>query len=79
MLLVLNLLSLYLLPSATATLNGTWGVNIHFTQQQPGELDMLRRGFGVTRMDFTWASIETELGVYDFSGKSRLICCCSCS
>ena len=45
-----------------------WGVNIHFTSGQPGELAMLSKAFSFTRMDFTWSSIESEPGVYDFSG-----------
>ena len=46
-----------------------WGVNIHFTSGQPGELAMLSQGFSFTRMDFAWSSIETVPGVYDFSGE----------
>jgi len=50
------------------------GVNIHFTDAQPGELDMLARGgFRWIRMDFTWAVTEPERGRYDFAAYDRLL------
>jgi polysaccharide biosynthesis protein PslG len=50
-----------------------FGVNIHFTKQTPGELDMIRRaGFRWVRMDFHWGSIECEKGKYDFSAYDEL-------
>jgi hypothetical protein len=61
--LVLAVLATY----AAASIPNSWGVNIHFTQEQPGELAMLKSGFATTRMDFVWAQIETTPGVYDFS------------
>jgi hypothetical protein len=49
------------------------GVNIHFTDPQPGEMEMLAAaGFKWVRMDFTWAGSEREKGVYDFSAYERL-------
>lgn len=49
------------------------GVNIHFTDAKPGELEMLKAaGFKHIRMDFGWASTEKEKGVYDFSAYDRL-------
>lgn len=49
------------------------GVNIHFTDARPGELEMIKAaGFRHIRMDFTWGGIEKEKGVYDFSAYDRL-------
>ncbi len=49
------------------------GVNIHFTDAQPGEWEMLMRGgFRWVRMDLTWAKTEKTPGVYDFSAYDRL-------
>ena len=45
-----------------------FGVNIHFTHAQPGELEMIRQtGFRWVRMDFSWSGTEREKGQYDFS------------
>ena len=50
------------------------GVNIHFTDAQSGELDMLAQGgFRWIRMDFTWAATEQERGRYDFAAYDRLL------
>lgn len=50
------------------------GVNIHFTDPRPGEMEMLAKaGFRVIRMDFTWGRIEVEKGKYDFSAYDRLM------
>jgi polysaccharide biosynthesis protein PslG len=50
------------------------GVNIHFTDPSPGEMEMIAAGgFRWVRMDFHWASIEKEKGVYDFSAYERLL------
>ena len=50
------------------------GVNIHFTDPQPGEMEMLAAGgFRWIRMDFDWARIETKKGDYDFSPYDRLL------
>lgn len=50
------------------------GVNIHFTDPQPGELEMLAAaGFKWVRMDFGWAGTERKRGEYDFSTYDRLV------
>jgi hypothetical protein len=55
------------------TLDGL-GVNIHFTDARPGELEQLSAGgFRLVRMDFGWDGIEREQGVYDFSAYDRLL------
>jgi polysaccharide biosynthesis protein PslG len=49
-------------------------VNIHFTDAQPGEMDMLAStGFRWVRMDFVWAATERERGRYDFAAYDRLM------
>jgi hypothetical protein len=50
------------------------GVNIHFTDARPGELEMLAAGgFHWVRMDFFWAGTEKRQGEYDFSAYDRLL------
>ena len=50
------------------------GVNIHFTDPKPGELEMLAAaGFKWVRMDFHWAGTERKKGEYDFSAYDRLV------
>jgi hypothetical protein len=50
------------------------GVNIHFTDPRPGEMEMLAQGgFRWVRMDFAWGGIEREKGKYDFSAYERLM------
>ena len=50
------------------------GVNIHFTDAQPGEMRMLAEaGLRWVRMDFAWVSTERERGRYDFSAYERLL------
>ncbi len=65
-----------LLPAggfAVADVTQASGVNIHFTDAKPGELEMLKAaGFRHIRMDLTWGSTEKEKGVYDFSAFDRL-------
>lgn len=49
------------------------GVNIHFTDPKPGELEMLAAaGFKWVRMDFGWGGTERVKGEYDFSAFDRL-------
>jgi len=61
------------LPDASDPLAGM-GVNIHFTDPRPGELEMLTRaGFRWVRMDFAWMATEKKAGVYDFSAYDRLL------
>jgi polysaccharide biosynthesis protein PslG len=50
------------------------GVNIHFTDPRPGEMEMLARaGFRWVRMDFAWGGTERTKGEYDFSAYDRLL------
>ncbi len=50
------------------------GVNIHFTDARPGELEMLSAaGFHWVRMDFFWSATEKRPGDYDFSAYDRLL------
>ncbi len=50
------------------------GVNIHFTDPAPGEMEMLAAGgFRWVRMDFVWDAMEREKGVYDFAPWDRLV------
>src|SRR5881296_660171 len=50
------------------------GVNIHFTDPRPGEMEMLAAaGFTFVRMDFGWAATERAPGQYDFSAYERLL------
>ncbi|MGH9455276.1 MAG: beta-1,4-xylanase [Terriglobia bacterium] len=50
------------------------GVNIHFTQPQPGELQMIKdAGFRWVRIDVNWFWTERKPGVYDFSAYDGLI------
>lgn len=52
----------------------TLGVNIHFTDPKPGEMEQLAQaGFHWIRMDFAWAGIERQQGVYDFAAYDRLL------
>ncbi|HXT62487.1 MAG TPA: hypothetical protein VN696_05580 [Pyrinomonadaceae bacterium] len=56
------------------TFPGGTGVNIHFTDAQPGEIKMIAgAGFRWVRMDFVWAETERQRGVYDFSAYDRLL------
>lgn len=50
------------------------GVNIHFTDPRPGEMEMLAAaGFRWIRMDFAWGGTEREKGRYDFQAYDRLL------
>jgi hypothetical protein len=50
------------------------GVNIHFTDPRPGELEMLAAaGFKWVRMDFSWEATEKKKGEYDFSAYDHLV------
>ena len=61
------------LPAVTDPLAGM-GVNIHFTDAKPGDLEMLAQaGFRWIRMDLFWAATEKARGVYDFSAYDRLL------
>src|SRR5689334_19673408 len=50
------------------------GVNIHFTDPRPGEMEMLAAaGFRFVRMDFGWQATERAKGEYDFAPYERLL------
>lgn len=50
------------------------GVNIHFIDPQPGEMEELAEtGAHWVRMDFSWGDTEREPGRYDFSAYDRLL------
>jgi hypothetical protein len=63
----------WLLPSHA--IPEPFGVNIHFTDPDPGEMAMLAAGgFRFVRMDLFWHKIEREIpGRYDFSAYDRLV------
>lgn len=47
--------------------NDQFGVNIHFTGNQPNDIKLLKEaGLRVVRTDITWSRIETKQGEYDF-------------
>lgn len=51
-----------------------FGVNIHFTDPQPGEMKKIAEsGARWVRMDFIWEATEREKGIYDFSPYDRLV------
>src|SRR5262249_17645906 len=51
-----------------------WGVNIHFTDPQPGEMERFKEaGYRFARMDFEWSSVEKTPGQYDFAAYDRLV------
>jgi hypothetical protein len=62
-------------PTSNARpLDRALGVNIHFTDPQPGEIKMIAAaGFRWVRMDFVWAETEKARGHYDFSAYDRLL------
>ena len=50
------------------------GVNIHFTDALPGEMEMLAEaGFHWVLMVFSWGAIERAKGRYDFAAYDRLL------
>jgi hypothetical protein len=49
------------------------GVNIHFLDPQPGEMEMLAAaGFKWVRADLDWSAVERKKGEYDFSQGDKL-------
>ncbi len=67
------LLSVQALPGEGRVSEGL-GVNIHFTDPKPGELELLAAsGVRWVRMDFAWSGTERERGRYDFSAYERLL------
>lgn len=60
--------------AAAPTVDQSLGVNIHFTDAEPGEMKMIAEaGFRWVRMDFKWDVTEHERGQYDFSPYDRLM------
>src|SRR5262245_43256190 len=56
------------------TFEESFGVNIHFTEPQPGELQLIAEaGFRWVRTDLKWDATERERGRYDFSAYDRLM------
>src|SRR3954466_11676949 len=50
------------------------GVNIHFTDPRPGEMEMLAAAdFRFARMDFPWGRTEPQRAEYDFAAYERLL------
>ena len=61
-------------PAQAAAIPQGLGVNIHFTDPQPGEVKMIAdAGFRWVRMDFKWDITERERGQYDFAEYDRLM------
>jgi hypothetical protein len=51
-----------------------FGVNIHFTEPAPGEIDLLKAsGVDYVRTDFNWELTEKAVRKYDFSVYDRLV------
>lgn len=62
------------IPPLPLTIADGIGVNIHFTQPQPGEMKIIAdAGFKWIRMDIAWNATEREKGVYDFNEYDRLL------
>jgi polysaccharide biosynthesis protein PslG len=60
-------------PSLPIVPNGL-GVNIHFFDPRPRELELLKDGgFQLIRMDLHWNLTETKRGLYDFSLYDHLL------
>jgi len=72
--LVNNCSDAWIAASNSQALPAGLGVNIHFTDPQPGEIKMIAdAGFRWVRMDFKWDMTEKERGRYDFTSYDRLI------
>jgi len=64
----------WIAPVGAATVEQSLGVNIHFTDPRPGEVEMIANaGFHWVRMDFKWDLTERARGKYDFSDYDRLL------
>ena len=51
-----------------------FGVNIHFTEPAPGEIELLRTsGVDYVRTDMTWELTEKAAGKYDFAVYDKLV------
>lgn len=61
-------------PLPATTVPQGWGVNIHWTHPQPGEVELLAAsGVKWVRMDLHWAAVERKKGRYDFTAYDELI------
>lgn len=58
---------------ANRTVPAGMGVNIHFFDNEAGMEALRSIGAKWLRMDFTWARIESEKGIYDFSKTDKLM------
>ena len=56
-----------------ALLERHWGINIHFEQEQPGEIQQLSQSYTITRHGATWDKIEQTKGEYNFTAYDGLI------
>lgn len=64
----------WIAPVGAATVEQSLGVNIHFTDPRPGEVEMIANaGFHWVRMDFKWDLTERARDKYDFSDYDRLL------
>lgn len=61
----------YPLPSEVVP--SGWGVNIHFEEPGPGEVEKLATTFRWARMDFFWQQVEHRKGAYDFVPYDHLV------
>jgi hypothetical protein len=82
--LLISLLLLQMIPAAaqyrqafplpTPAVPDSLGVNIHFNEPRPGEMEQLAAaGFRWIRQDFAWGGIERTRGQYNFSAYERLM------
>lgn len=61
-------------PDQEPVIPNSLGINIHFTDPQPGEmLQLANSGVRWVRMDLHWSQTEKKRGVYDFSAYDRLL------
>ena len=70
---VLVCLQFYCTLGASRGAPSGWGVNIHFTEPKPGELQQVGQAFRFVRIDFSWAAIETSKGIYSFAAYDSLL------
>jgi hypothetical protein len=64
-------------PLPDLTVPNGWGVNIHFNDPQPGEMEKIAAaGFRWIRQDLAWHQVEKEKGKYDFEPLARLFDAC---
>jgi hypothetical protein len=74
LLLIATPLSIVRAADTHRTMRESIGVNIHFTDPEPGAMDELEAsGLGWVRMDLSWGATEQHKGVYDFSHYDTLL------